>query len=109
MQRAASASDPREAKAILRSLREDHAKEWSEKVETITIDGLRAKFTQNQHLQTFLKNTRHLQIGEASKDTRWGIGLDLSDAAVLDTTKWDPEGNLLGKCLMKVRKELSGK
>lgn len=108
IQRATTATDPKEAKAILRSLREDHSQEWSEKVEAVTIDGLRAKFTQNQHLGLFLKNTQSLQIGEASRDSRWGIGLDLNDPGVLDMTKWDPAGNLLGKCLMKIRKEISG-
>lgn len=107
LQRASAATDPKEAKAILRSLREDHAQEWAEKVEEVTIDRLRAKFTQNNHLLSFLKNTQHLQIGEVSKDTRWGIGMDLSDADLLDTIKWDSSSNLLGKCLMRIRKELT--
>lgn len=102
-----SATDPKEAKAILRSLREDHTHEWSERVEQVTTEGLRAKFSQNPHLRKFLKDTQHLQIGEASKDPRWGIGFDLNSPEVLDTSKWNAEGNLLGKCLMKVRGELS--
>lgn len=107
LQRARAAVDPIEAKAILRSLREDHPQEWTEKVQGIATDGLRAKFTQNDHLLSFLKSTNHLQIGEASTNPRWGIGLELRDPDVLDVTKWSTEGNLLGKCLMEIRKELS--
>lgn len=106
MERASTATDPKEAKAVLRSLREDHAKEWSEKVEQVTTDGLRAKFSQNSHLLKFLKNTQGLLIGEASKDPRWGVGFDLNSPEVLDPSKWNNAGNLLGKCLMKVRDEL---
>lgn len=107
LQRAAAATDPKEAKGILRSLREDHPQEWSEKIENVTMEGLRAKFSQNEHLLTFLKNTQSLQIGEASKDTRWGIGLDLNDPDVLDVSRWNSTGNLLGRCLMRVRDELA--
>lgn len=105
IKRASTATDPKEAKGILRSLRQDHANEWSKSVERITTEGLRAKFSQNSHLLSFLKNTQHLQIGEASKDPRWGIGFELEDLDVLDISKWNSTGNLLGKCLMKVREE----
>lgn len=108
MSRASTATDPKQAKAILRSLRDDHTQEWSEKVEQVTTEGLRAKFSQNAHLLKFLVDTQDLLIGEASTDPRWGIGLDLSNPDVLDTSKWNSEGNLLGKCLMKIRNELSG-
>lgn len=106
IQRAQLASDPKEAKAILSSLREDHPAEWDNKVKEITIKGLKAKFSQNDRLLSFLRNTKNLQIGEASKNPRWGIGLTLNDAHVLDTEKWDPAGNLLGRCLMRIRDEL---
>lgn len=107
IRRASAATDPKEAKGILRSLRESHPQDWAEKVENVTLEGLRAKFSQNAHLLSFLKNTKSLQIGEASRDVRWGIGLELNDPAVLDISKWNSSGNLLGKCLMKVRDELS--
>lgn len=106
IQKAQQAVDLKEAKAILHSLREDHVAEWDTEVEGITLAGLRKKFSQNEHLLTFLKNTRQLQLGEASCNARWGIGLNLNDPNVLDATKWDPEGNLLGRCLMKIRAEL---
>lgn len=61
--RATAATDPKEAKAILRALREDHAKEYTEKVEQVTMEGLRAKFSQNAHLLKFLKDTQGLRRG----------------------------------------------
>lgn len=106
IQRAELASDPLEAKAILNSLREDHVDEWTQRVEAVTLDGLRAKFSQNPQLASFLRGTKGLQIGEASKNPRWGIGLDLNDRDVLNISKWDINGNLLGKCLMKIREEI---
>lgn len=106
IRRAQLATDPKEAKAILNSLREDHPSEWDAKVEDVTTKGLKAKFSQNDHLLAFLKSTGNLQIGEASTNERWGTGFSLTDPEVLDTEKWNPNGNLLGRCLMKVRDEL---
>lgn len=106
IRRAAQASDPKIAKAILHSLREDHVPEWDQQVEEVIVEGLRAKFSQNQPMLSFLKGTAQLQIGEASTNPRWGIGLDLDNPDVLDTTKWNPSGNLLGRSLMRIRAEL---
>lgn len=106
IQRASQASDPKIAKAILHSLREDHVAEWDQQVEQITVEGLRAKFSQNHHMLSFLKGTNQLQIGEASSNPRWGIGFDLDHTDVLNTTKWTPSGNLLGNSLMRIRAEL---
>lgn len=64
IQRASQATDPKVAKAILHSLREDHPAEWDQQVEKVTMDGLRAKFSQNKHLLAFLKGTEQLQIGK---------------------------------------------
>lgn len=106
MQWAAQATDPKKAKAILHSLRDVKAAEWDQQVEEITLNGLRAKFDQNKHLLSYLKGTGQLMLGEASPNPRWGIGLDLDSPEVLDTTKWDQKGNLLGRSLMKIRDEL---
>lgn len=106
IERASCAEDPKEAKALLHLLRDDHTEEWNTIVEDITIKGLKAKFTQNDHLLSFLRSTQGLQLGEASKNERWGIGFELKDKEVLNSDNWNPTGNLLGKCLMKVRRDL---
>lgn len=106
IKRARQARDPLQAKHILNLLKDDHAEEWSGMIEEITLEGLREKFKQNDKLQTYLLNTGTLFIGEASVNPRWGIGMNLADKEVLDHTKWNNNGNLLGKTLMKVRDEL---
>lgn len=104
--RALQAKDPIKAKSILNSLREDHVEEWKKSSMGITMEGLRQKFTQNEELGDFLLNTKDLQLGEASTDPCWGVGMTLDDQYILDTTKWKEDSNLLGKALMLIRTEL---
>lgn len=105
-ERALQANDPAEAKAILHFLRNDHAQEWQTIREETAAEGLREKFLQNPALAEFLKSTQDYQLGEASKNPVWGVGMSLEDDEILDTTKWDDSGNLLGKLLMRIRSEL---
>lgn len=97
--------DPVEAKSILNTLRKDHEEEWQKSRYDIAKTGIKAKFAQNKALALYLCNTQGLHLGEASKDA-WGIGMTLEDKRATDITKWNPEGNLLGKILMHTRDEL---
>lgn len=106
LDKARKVKDPMQAKHILHSLKEDHPDEWCDIVATTAMEGLRAKFSQNKLLADKLCNTFPLVLGEASKNERWGIGMDLNDPNVLDQEKWLPSGNLLGRSLMEVRQEL---
>lgn len=103
--KALDAQDPAEAKSILNTLKKDHIQEWLNLAPEIAAEGLREKFKQNQYLFDALIATRGLQIGEASRDSTWGIGMPLNDPQVLDHTKWPKKGNLLGRTLMKIREE----
>lgn len=103
---ALSTQDPVEAKYILNKLKKSNPAEWYKQVPKILAEGLREKFKQNQYLLEILIDTRGLQLGEASKDSTWGIGMSLTDPHVLDVTKWLPKGNLLGRALMEVRDEI---
>lgn len=105
IKKAKRATHPLQAKYVLNVLKDCHPDKWSQMVEEVTLEGLRAKFNQNPSLKEYLSNTHNLLLGEASTNPRWGIGLELSDPNVLDHTKWLPDGNLLGRCLMKVREE----
>lgn len=98
--------DPVEAKSVLNQLRKDHEQEWQRDRMDITTEGIRAKFQQNEHLSSFLRNTDTLTLGEASKDTCWGIGMMLDNKNATDSSKWTHGGNLLGAVLMQVRQEL---
>lgn len=109
IEKARRATDPIKAKFMLNTLKQDHQQEWDQQVEKVTLEGLRAKFGQNPSLQEYLYSTRHLTLGEASNNPRWGIGMDISDPEVLDYSKWSKTGNLLGRCLMLVREEIVSK
>lgn len=106
--RAYKVSDPVQAKHVLNDLKgnQEIAKEWDNMVETVALEGLRAKFSQNKTLQDKLRKTKSLLLGEASTNLRWGIGMDLNNPDVLSEEKWSSTGNLLGRTLMQVRQEL---
>lgn len=82
------------------------ASQWYEQLSEVVARGLKAKFQQNPVLARALCNTYPKVMGEACYDTRWGIGLTLTDPDVLDTDKWPAEGNVMGKQLAIVRDEL---
>lgn len=106
VQKALATRDPVEAKAILNTLRHDNVEDWQRDRAGIALEAIRAKFTQSKHLRDYLCNTRNMQLGEASKNPCWGVGMTLEDAQITNTEKWSTEGNLLGKTLMAVREEL---
>lgn len=98
--------DPSEHKQVLNSLREKNTDSWEETVENVLLTVLRAKFKQNEHLKKFLCDTFPRKIGEASINPQWGIGMPLNHEDVLDISKWNENGNRLGKALEMVRNEL---
>lgn len=98
--------DPVEAKAILNALKMDHPEEWKKDLSAVATEGLHAKFRQNEALENYLCGTAPLTLGEASTNQQWGIGLTLEDDEVLNKTKWNKQGNLLGQLLMKVRNQI---
>lgn len=79
---------------------------WIEERHDILYSGLLAKFAQREDLMNYLLKSENRQLGEASRDTTWGIGLTLLDRNVLVPKYWKGY-NLLGKTLMEVRQELS--
>lgn len=99
-------TDPAEHKRTLNFLKGENTQEWEEKREDAIKTALRAKFGQNAFLKDFLCNTYPKKLGEASPNPVWGIGMSLRDQHVLDQTKWNVEGNLLGKTLTTMREEL---
>lgn len=98
--------DPSEHKKVLNSLKEKNQEQWEDTVENVLLTVLRAKFKQNEKLKKFLCDTYPRRIGEASINPQWGIGMSLTNENVLDTSKWNENGNRLGKALQMVREEL---
>lgn len=81
--RAMEQKDPAEHKIILNILRKDVQERWTEQAPDVILPAVRAKFLQNEQLANFLVETHPLPIGEASRDTVWGIGLTLESTDVL--------------------------
>ena len=79
---------------------------WEGSLHTVLIQGLTAKFTQHQYCKDVLKATGTRQIGEATKEMPYGIGMNLKHPDLLVSSKWDTKGNIMGKCLMEVRSGL---
>lgn len=105
-ERAMELSDPADHKTILNNLRPKVQQQWAEQAPAIILPAIRAKFSQNEWLTNFLIETHPLAIGEASRDSMWGVGLQLEHKDVLHTEKWERHGNLLGNTLAQVRAEL---
>lgn len=104
--RALLAHDPVEAKSILHALKTDHPEEWKKDISAIATEGLQAKFRQNSALEDYLCNTAPLTLGEASRNPQWGVGFTLDEEEIVDKSKWNKQGNLLGRLLMKVRNQI---
>lgn len=105
-QEALDSFDPVDSKRILTTLRTASSENiWLEKRHDILFSGLYSKFTQNEPLMNYLLDSENRQLGEASRDRTWGVGMPLTDKNVLDTKFWKGE-NLLGKTLMEVRQDI---
>lgn len=101
-------SDPREQKALGRTVKGFDQKVWEKKAVEIMVPALCAKFLQNEAFYKALEATIGTTLVEASPfDTVWGIGLSEDDPRAWDKSTWLGK-NLLGVCLMEARKELFG-
>ncbi len=98
--------DPKEVKAIGRTIKNYDDDEWSAmRFSQMTI-ACYLKFKQNPELGQALVATGDKTLVEASPyDTIWGIGLRPDDPRALDESNWYGQ-NLLGKALVTVRNSL---
>ncbi len=88
------ADTPSEAKQMGREV-EYLRSNWEQKRLMYMWKGLHAKFTQNEDVKLYLLNTEDAELLENNPyDYFWGIGKDYTGK------------NMLGKMLMKLRKEL---
>lgn len=90
-------------KALGREVKHFNEQEWNKHKECIVLNGLYAKFTQNEELKKKLLDTGDNLLAEcAVKDRIWGIGLSMTDSNRLQPDRWRGQ-NLLGRALMEVR------
>ncbi|WP_136668192.1 NADAR family protein [Flavobacterium sp. H122] len=79
---------------------------WLSKRREILYEGNYAKFSQDDNLKSFLKNTNKMILAEASSvDLIWGIGFSVNDLNRFDQNKWRGL-NLLGEILMDIRAKI---
>lgn len=96
-------TQPATQKKLGRSVKNFDQNDWSKVCYSIVLQGVYAKFSQNNVLFEYLKNTKGKILAEASNyDKIWGIGLSPDDPATQNVDMWKGQ-NLLGKCLMEVR------
>lgn len=103
------AETPREAKTLGRQVANFDVDRWDRYAASAMNFALLCKFSQCLELQEKLMLTGTATLIEASPyDCIWGVGMAADDPDILDTDEWKGH-NLLGYCLMDVRKFLSGK
>lgn len=78
---------------------------WMLKCPEVAAKCNRVKFSTHQHAKQALLKTGEKILGEGTKSKKWGIGLHISNSNALDTRQWVGE-NLMGDCLMQIRREL---
>jgi ribA/ribD-fused uncharacterized protein len=100
------ASKPSNMKAMGRKVKNFSDQIWLANRDKILLDGLSAKFEQNQILANQLLSTGSRTLVEASpRDRTYGVGLGQNDDRILDETQWLGQ-NLLGQTLIVVRSKL---
>ena len=100
------ASNPRDQKALGRTVKNFDTETWNDVCKKFVYDGCYAKFTQNPDLLKDLMNTGDTEFCEASlEDKIWGVGMSEGDPDILDKSKWKGT-NWLGEVLTAVREDL---
>lgn len=79
---------------------------WLQEEELIMEEIIRAKFTQNPVLADILDATGELHLHEATADTKWSTGAELSSKAILNG-QWGGSDKM-GSLLESIRSELRG-
>ena len=90
---------------IGRSVRNFDDEVWQRYVNGVAFQVAMQKFQGNDHLTTLLLSTSGSLLAEASLNSVWGTGLELTHEHAQVPTQW-PGQNIQGEALMKVRDEL---
>ena len=105
-ERIVAAARPSLAKNLGREVQGFNEETWAQHRFDIVVQGNVAKFGQNPALKTFLLNTGHRILVEASPTDRiWGIGWSENDPQTQNPEQWRGL-NLLGFALMVARSQL---
>ena len=100
-------TEPGKFKLFGSNVRNFNEEIWESCREEIAYRANLGKFSQNETLKAQLLSTGERILALASPyDSTWGIGMEAADPGSASPAKWRGD-NLLGKVLMRVRKELS--
>ena len=94
-----------EAKRLGYHINGFNMKRWANNRYNLCLDGIRAKFQQNNNLIMMLKSNTPKTIVEAKTDKLWGTGIGLHDHQTLNPEKWYSKG-LMSTMLMEIQDEL---
>ena len=98
--------NPVRLKQLGKKIKNFKASVWLKESDSVLDKGLTAKFSQNENLGYFLRNTKEDTLVEANPfDSVFGVGLSLHNPAIFSAESWKGE-NKLGQALMRVRQYL---
>jgi hypothetical protein len=98
--------DPKTAKDLGRTVKNYNEEEWSKYRENSMYIAIRAKFESSSKLKKQLLETGNKILVEGTPfDPIWGVKIKWDDDRILDEKNWNGL-NLLGKVLMKVRRDI---
>ena len=101
-----SETDPHKLHALGKQIQNVDETKWSQQARRVLYDANMAKFSQVHTARQALLATGHKLLGEATKDPKYGIGLNINDPAAEDPSKWTGD-NLFGRVLTEIRSEIS--
>ena len=107
MQKILHSRNPSEAKRLGYRVKNFDLRDWNSVKDDIMKDILRVKFQEGSDLAGQLLNTSGKSLAEAGMSKTFAIEMSLSNKNIFDTSKWSKNSNVLGKCLMTIRTELT--
>ena len=79
---------------------------WLTKAHDTLLKANKSKYMQHVRAKQALLDAGKRLLGEASRDTVFGIGLSLNDKNVNDATVWNGN-NMMGKILLEIHSTLT--
>ena len=104
-------TDPYKCKQLGRKVKNYDDARWSEIRYDVFLSVNEEKFTQDEKLNSFIKESRFdgkIFVEASPYDKIWGIRMAIGDPDIDDESKWRGQ-NLLGRCITEVRRRILAK
>jgi hypothetical protein len=96
-----AAKDPKDCQRLGRQAKNNTGIDWSEHEKDVMTKVCLAKYRGNRMARNALLRTGNCALGEASRSSKWGIGMYANNPDAHDQGRW--ADNLLGTVLVSVR------